>query len=391
MIQVVFIVLALLNIINIIFHSASFLLLSYINKNKGDESCQQVYIVHLCVCEILINILILTLVILNITLPTDSPCMLGGVCDYISVIYFSAPFTVYFLLMCFITIDKLLEVVLHIRYPTYVNRSKAKVAAAVAWVTGGVMGVQACIYHAVVMGNKEGYVEGLLSHKMDHESHDMIRSYFTFFYPLCHIMFTILSITTYTLIFHRFKQSRYRPNTQMMSNSHTVAQRKSSGKHKKAQKSSPTTTNIAPSSSRCSDTFKISSNKSNTFTNSTNSRSLNNNYRQSREKSTFQVFLRSRFYVCILLVASYVMFVAVPDTVYLFYGILHHKEKEEVLHTACFVCSTVATTVDVYAYVFVQPSVKRTMWKLLRMWKGRSNVAPSTGSRTALAILTTNT
>ena len=122
---------------NILFHAIGFHLVRHLNKVK--QTTHMMYIFHLSICEILINILTLLATTLKMTRKQDGKGIANGtsvdrIYTYVDLVYLSGPWLVYFILMSSITFDKLLEIVLHLKYPHYWNEFKAKVLMRASWI-----------------------------------------------------------------------------------------------------------------------------------------------------------------------------------------------------------------------------------------------------------------
>ena len=267
-------------LINIVIHSIGCHLLRYLVKNV-EQTPQIIYVFQLSVCQILLNILVSLATILKMA-------SLETAHVYVDLVYLSGPWLVYFLLMCAITFDKLLEIILHLRYPRFWNDVKATRMAIVGWMAGVLLTIFTCLYHMYSGG-------------------DILKTYFTYWYPTFHFFFIILTVTTYVIIFRHFKRSRVAPHN----------------------------FNVQPG--------------------------------HAKSLSAFRIFLKSRFYTVVLLIGTYVLLVVIPDLVYLFYGYLQNNDKKYLLEIICYLSYTIEGSTDAYIYIFLQPSVRRLLWKKLRM------------------------
>ena len=301
-------VMIVLSICNVAVHSIGCHLLRYIAKNV-EQSPQTIYVLHLSGCEILFNITASLTTILKMV-PWSYAATIH---TYIDLVYLSGPWLVYFVLMCSITLDRLLQILLHLKYPKFWNETKAKKLIKIGWIAGGMFTVFTCFYQKFF-------------------NNDIREIYFTYWYPSFHIFFVILTITTYIVIFKHFKRSRVAP-------CQSVIQRGS--------------------------------------------------VNHLHQISTFRTFLKSRFYVSVLLIGTYVIFVVVPDSIYLFYGYLGNNKNNQILDTLCYLSYILGTSSDAYIYIFVQTSVRKLLWKKLRIYRQTNNndianrALPSTTSRIA--------
>lgn len=81
-----------------------------------------------------------------------------------------------------------------------------------------------------------------------------------------------------------------------------------------------------------------------------------------RRASNFQIFQKSKFFVPVLIILSFVIFMFIPDMVYLFIGIVNKKESE-VLLASCWISYAVSNAVDACIYIFMKESVRTLLWE----------------------------
>ena len=81
------------------------------------------------------------------------------------------------------------------------------------------------------------------------------------------------------------------------------------------------------------------------------------------KQNALQIFRKSRFYISVLLITTFLRFVKVPDLVYLFVGILNKNDSSTLL-TACWVSYAVANLSDAYIYIFMQRDVRHLLSSL---------------------------
>ena len=126
-------------------------------------------------------------------------------------------------------------------------------------------------------------------------------AFFKFFYPPIEFAFIILALATYGFIFLRYRKSRINFPGSIMVHTH--------------------------------------------------------------QPSTMQIFRKSRFYISLLLIVTFLVFMVAPDLTYLFYGIIY-KSESEILMTSCWISYAIANLADAYIYIFVQPNVRRKFWTM---------------------------
>ena len=126
-----------------------------------------------------------------------------------------------------------------------------------------------------------------------------------FYYPTFDFIFIIVLIVCYAYIFRQFKQTRVMPHQQQTST--TVAVR----------------------------------------------------------QSTFLVFRKSKFFIPFLLTLTYVLFVLIPDLLYLFIAVVNDNFSVE-LDTACYISYAVSDLVDAILYIFLYDDVRRLLWRKIK-------------------------
>ena len=128
---------------NIVFHSVGCYLLIHLRKN-GRETVEGIYLISLSTVDIYFNSmdLIIELAMLS---GNDSPTLRAILC-YILIMTVSGMNVIYYLILIVITIDKLLDVLLNIKYPVIWNEEKAIILTKVIWMIGTLI----CICVSVV-------------------------------------------------------------------------------------------------------------------------------------------------------------------------------------------------------------------------------------------------
>ena len=87
--------------------------------------------------------------------------------------------------------------------------------------------------------------------------------------------------------------------------------------------------------------------------------------------SSANLFKNSKFFIPLLLTITFVIFVAVPDLSY-FFIIEINKKKYPALLVAVRLCYSLSDLVDAFIYLYLQPSVRRLLWKKLQMFRRAS-------------------
>ena len=100
--------------------------------------------------------------------------------------------SVYFLVMIYMTLDKLFDIYLNIKYHLYWSEFRAKNLLLLTWLVTICSAVVACMGH----------------HFTGFAVHEVLDLYV---YPTFDVIFLVIAIITYTFIFHKYKQSRLPP------------------------------------------------------------------------------------------------------------------------------------------------------------------------------------
>ena len=80
--------------------------------------------------------------------------------------------------------------------------------------------------------------------------------------------------------------------------------------------------------------------------------------RNSRLNFTKSVAIKEVYFKClVLLILSFLIFMIVPDLIYLFVGIINGNETETLL-TACWISYAVSMITDGLIYIFMQAPVR---------------------------------
>ena len=87
--------------------------------------------------------------------------------------------------------------------------------------------------------------------------------------------------------------------------------------------------------------------------------SANSLIRKKKEKTSER---RSRFFVAVLLILTFLLFIIVPDLVYLLYGIIEHHDTTDTL-ALVWVFFGLGNLSDALIYTFMYRPVKTLFWK----------------------------
>ena len=275
-----------LNLVNVLLHMlGAYLLISMYPTCR--RSLQQIYLINLSISECLTNFLEVCRIISHLIPFKDNHLkIVNGIRYYTLIVSFTGISVVYYLVMIYLTLDRLMDIVLNIKYPVYWSEEKAKYLLITTWLFGLFSCVTVCICYQLFNFNWED-------------------AFFKYFYPPIEFAFIILALTTYGFIFHKYRKNRL----------------------------------DAPGY-------------------------LDNCTPRRRKNSTIQIFRKSRFYISVLLILTFLLFMIVPDITYLFLAIIY-KSKSDILLTCCWISYAISNLADAYIYIFVQDEVRGKLWKML--------------------------
>lgn len=276
-----------LNFINIFLHGTGIYLLNILRKRE-ESNIQNLLILNLSVTELSMNAfeLIRTVFLLlkKYNLASFTTMQIE---EYLSIVMYFGISIVFYLDMSFITLDRLLNILLAIRYRIYCTEERAKYLLYVTWTIGGILSITiSVVYHYFGI-----YWEEVL---------------YKFVYPILGFAFLLLAIVTYIYIFKAYNKSE------------SVASQR---QKKIDEKKTP--------------------------------------------DSSFKIFRKSRFFVAVFLIFSFILFMVVPDLVILFVGVVN-GDISDLLMSACWVSYAICNMADACVYIFLQNRVRRLLWRRKR-------------------------
>lgn len=192
--QLTFIIVTnVLRIITILLHLIGSYLLTSLYKN-GAQNPEQLFLINLSVSEIVFNFFdILSTPLQDVTtLSANETMRAETVQGYIIVASGYGVVPVYFLSMIYLTIDRLLEIVLCLKYHMYCTVPRTQRILVLTWVITVGIGLMLCLIH--------GYTNA-----------DLINPLVKFVYPVFEIVFIIIAFITYGFLFHKYRMSRIPP------------------------------------------------------------------------------------------------------------------------------------------------------------------------------------
>ena len=97
-------------------------------------------------------------------------------------------------------------------------------------------------------------------------------------------------------------------------------------------------------------------------------RSLGVNIRSPQGNGTFVVFYKSRFYLPVLLILTFLLFITIPHLTYVFAISIPNKKSGKLL-SACVISYSLSNIIDGCLYIFLQPNIANQLRKTFRVRK----------------------
>ena len=185
---------------------------------------------------------------------------------------------------------RLLNILLHMRYPTNWNISKSKLLIKITWI----ISIMLCSSVSVAYYFYKFRWENI---------------FFIYVYPAIDAAFIILAIITYTLLFKKYRGS-YLLRTRAIE----LSSKSTSGEDITA-----------------------------------------------KPQSGFKLFNKSRFYIPVVLILVFLLFVALPDLIFLIIGIHALHESQDIIFASCWILYAICNAVDAVVYVFLQQRVRNLL------------------------------
>lgn len=187
--------LLLLNLTNILLHSLGCCLLISLYRT-GLRNSQQIYLINLSFCELLMNALEFSMRVTKVTtLPSNLRGLIVSIQDYVLIVMFSGIAIVFYMDLVYITLDRLMTVSYSLKYSAYWDDVKARRLVYLTWTVG--------IFSCVGMS--------LLSYYLNYNWKIL---YFKYIFPILETAFLFLVLLTYSTLFKEHKKS-YRMSRQI--------------------------------------------------------------------------------------------------------------------------------------------------------------------------------
>ena len=283
-----------------------YFLIRLYKRYEGDV--QQLYIINLCIVELIATVLFMVGTLLNVVPLLEAE----KYHEYISMVTQTVIRFVFYMSMVAITVDKLVVVLLSIKYHVYWSVNKAKYLVATIWMVGLIMCVTVITVYLV-----------------EESSYELQMDKFVLTFDFA---FISIAISSYSYIFYKYKQTRASP----IFNSASTPQ-----------------------------------------------------------QSIWKVFKNSRFFISVLLITSFLLLIVLPDLVDYFINNNTEGEEEDEEDSAgliLFILYHISFICDSCIYIFIQPKVRRLLWKKLYRFRYLpKQTENSLHLRLAAAVIGSNT
>ena len=184
--------LLLFSLINTSIHTLAYHILQHITKN-GHDPLKYIYLSNLSKCQIVMNAVMFTRCVVHlIKWPHFEQFN-----EYADILILAGCGIVYYFSISLVTIDRLFDILLNIRYPLYCTPQKARRILYSAWLLGLIVAI--IIAMLVELTNLQTY-----------------HILFTYMFPFCNSVYVVLAAVTYIFIFQKFKNTRDIPSGQKL-------------------------------------------------------------------------------------------------------------------------------------------------------------------------------
>ena len=186
------ILILVINFINGILHGVGIYLLACLYQNHLYK-VQQIYLINLSISEFLLNFIEAIKRCVKFTMPVNanngnSSIVVG---TYLQIIQATSFAALYYIVMIYLTLDRLFDIFLNIKYPIYWNEHKAKHLLYGTWFTANIVAIIICLVH-----------------KFNEFPWQIVC--FKYFYPIIDFVFLVIAIFTYCFIYFKYTQQTTR-------------------------------------------------------------------------------------------------------------------------------------------------------------------------------------
>lgn len=181
-----------LTFLNSVAHLFGFLLLKELYRN-GKDTPQLLYIMNLSICQTIKNLVLFLTMFLHMMTKYGLPSPhVNSVIVEVQrhlVLFGTMVFFLFYVLMIFVTVDRLLEVYLSLKYPVFVNIAIATRQLKTTWILCVLISIYLSVCYEL------------------HGSHS-ISVFDLYICLILDLLYLIIAVVTYTYLFTRFKNTR---------------------------------------------------------------------------------------------------------------------------------------------------------------------------------------
>lgn len=173
-----------LNLLNVMAHSFGTFLLIYLYKKSRHKS-QQLYLINLSVSELLINLIESIRIVLALVDDGEN-ATIERIREFLLIVEFTGASFVFYWVMIFITIDRLLLISLSNKYGKYWNERRAKQQLTTTWLLGVSMAIAVALC-------------------VNFLQFDWEEAFFKYFFPSMEFLFIPFAFFTYGFIIRKYR------------------------------------------------------------------------------------------------------------------------------------------------------------------------------------------
>ena len=176
-------------ILSIILHTIGSCLLINLYK-RNTPSTQQIYLLHLSICEGITNLIdVIRIFPSFLSISANTCAVVRKMQEHLYLMNLIPMYMVIYMTMLLMTLDRLMSIVLNIKYSNYWTPNKTKKSIIIIW--------SVCILASISFS---------LPYKFNIFLWEA--SFGVYFYPICNILFLLLASFTYIFMFWTYKNSQ---------------------------------------------------------------------------------------------------------------------------------------------------------------------------------------
>ena len=259
------------------------------------------------------------------------------------MVQFTGAAIIFHLSMVLITVDRLLVILLNIKYPVYWSEDKAKKLLLALWTLSGVITIVVALCQKYADFEWENY-------------------FFTYFFPIIEFFFIGLALATYLFIFKKFRIARIVPVTNVVALHRTYSR-------KEWKPEPPQTT--APEGGRGG--RRGGGGEAMEAEPTSNSPVVPFNKRLRQRRSSIQTFRKSKFFIPVLLILTFLIFIVGADMIMLF-AVVMGGNSSKWLAVTLQISYSISNLLDAWIYIILEPELKTLLVRKLKVaWKSNTN------------------